>query len=429
MLRGLAAVLVVFVHAGIPYMTYPLPHLVWPSRDTHPSAIVDAITWCSDGFLMALFFAVAGFCSRGLLIARGDRQFLADRTQRVWWASWVAGLTILPVCLVIWCLGWMADGLYAPHSFLTDSLRPDLEAELYGVGHIWFLQNLYIYCLILYGVSWLSKWRSKWSLVTGRSDGSRPLSHQLSLRSMDLLAHVDRVLDHALLSVWKPFVPAIPCALLLYWDPRIVLGFYQGFIPVLSKLIFFGICFFVGVAMHRQRQQMLKHAQFGRTYLVFAVALFGAALPLIHEFTEGPLGMPILALLAFLLALFAWFATFGLIAVALRSNFGNHPLVRYLSEASYWIYLIHLPFVVLTQIAVAQLSIPALGKFLIAGMTGLFLALLTYDLFVRDTWIGEFLNGHRRPRPPRLMPQAVSVTRPAVALTNSGEWRTKVGSP
>ena len=30
---GIGAVLVVFLHAGIPYMTKPLPFLVWPATD------------------------------------------------------------------------------------------------------------------------------------------------------------------------------------------------------------------------------------------------------------------------------------------------------------------------------------------------------------------------------------------------------------
>lgn len=43
-LRGLATVFVVLLHAGIPYMTNPLPHLVWPARDARPSWAFDAST-------------------------------------------------------------------------------------------------------------------------------------------------------------------------------------------------------------------------------------------------------------------------------------------------------------------------------------------------------------------------------------------------
>ena len=100
-----------------------------------------------------------------------------------------------------------------------------------------------------------------------------------------------------------------------------------------------------------------------------------------------------LAILAGLLSLFAWFTTFGLFAIFLRTQCCENAATRYLSEASFWVYLIHLPFVALTQIAIAQLSVPTMGKFLLAGATALALSLMTYHVFVRDRWMDVFLNG------------------------------------
>lgn len=105
-------------------------------------------------------------------------------------------------------------------------------------------------------------------------------------------------------------------------------------------------------------------------------------------------------LLAGLLALFAWFTTYGLFAIFLRTRLGDNKMTCYLAEASYWVYLIHLPFVGLTQIAIAQLPAPTLAKFLLTGLTALALSLMTYHVFVRDKWLGEFLDGHRRFRTP-----------------------------
>src|SRR4051794_34866055 len=47
-LRGIAAILVVLLHAGIPYMTNPLSYLAWPARDANPSSAVDGLTWCTE---------------------------------------------------------------------------------------------------------------------------------------------------------------------------------------------------------------------------------------------------------------------------------------------------------------------------------------------------------------------------------------------
>lgn len=399
-LRDLAMVLVVLVHAGIPYMTYPLPHLVWPARDPHPSWAVDAMTWCTECFLMSLFFVLAGFFSEGMLIVQGERSFLAGRTKRLLFTQFAASLVILPICLCIWLLGWVADGLVTLQEIMNRRVPPQFKTDLYGVAHIWFLQNLYIYCLILCGVSWLAK-------RIRRPEVAETDSRQRAFRG----------LDRVLVSVWKPLLPAIPSALILYWDPRIVLGFYQAFFPVISKLIYFAIYFFVGALLYRQRESMRLHARYGKTYLVIAGLLFAAALPLIHEHTTTALTGWRLALLAGLLALFAWFTTFGLLAIFLRTKLGGNPVTQYLAEASFWVYLIHLPFVVLTQISIARWPVPSVGKFVLAAATGLAMALMTYEVFVRRTWLGEFLNGRRRTRVPASahpQPAGVHCARPAI---------------
>ena len=380
-LRGIAAVLVVLLHSGIPYMTHPLSYLVWPARDAHPCIAVDGLTWCAECFLMPLFFVLGGFFSQGLLVSRGERSFLVGRTRRLLFTQ-LLGLAILPVCLGIWSLGWIADGIYVPLDLMNGGLPPEIESDLYGQSHFWFLQNLYIYCLVLCGGHWLKRR----ICGTGRieTDGRT--------------APFCRV-NHLMASVWKPIIPAIPTALILYYDPRIVLGFYQTFLPVLSKLFYYAIYFFVGTTLYRHRESLHQHARFGKLHLMVAGALFAAILPLIHEHSGVALVGLRLALLAGLLSLFAWFATFGLIAVFLRGDHRTTAATRYLAEASFWIYLIHLPFVGLAQIAIAQFPIPAIGKFLFSGTIALSMSLLTYHVFVREKWIGQFLDG-RRKKPP-----------------------------
>lgn len=379
-LRGLAAVLVVFLHAGIPYMTNPLQHLVWPARDAHPSWEVDAVTWCTECFLMPLFFVLAGFFSEGLLISRGLREFLTGRTKRLLGAMFGAGLIVLPVCLAVWILGWVSDGLYVPQRYIVRGLPPELSDELFGVGHLWFLQNLYVYCVALCVAHWFGRrvYRPRFLL-----QGNQP--------------HSTQVQDKAWTFLLKPALPAIPCALILFWDPRIVLGFYQGFVPVISKLMYYSIYFFVGTIIFRHRDMLRLRPRDGRRYLLIAGVAFTLLLPLIREHTSQALTGARLAQLAVLLALFSWLTTFGLLSMCLRTRHGNNVATRYLANASFWVYLVHVPFVGLAQISISQLPLPTVCKFMLSGLTGLALALMTYEVFVRDTWLGEFLNGCRRP--------------------------------
>lgn len=377
-LRGLAAIMVVMLHAGIPYMVRPLPHLVWPARDIHPSLTVDAIVWGLECFLMPLFFVMGGFFSQGVLSSRGEQGFIESRNKRLLSTQMAAGFTILPVCLLIWTLGWMGDGLIVPGQVIRRGYPSELNQDLWGVSHLWFMQNIYIYCLVLCGISLLRKRRRRWKPV--RSE-----------RNQRLICGVDK----CLCSVFKPLIPAIPAAMILYWDPRIVVGFYQSFLPIISKLAYYSIYFFIGAWLYRHRSQLHLHSRFGWSYLVLSGVLFAYMLPMIHQHIETPYSGQELAVFSGVLSLFACTTTFGLLAVFLNPSL-NNPATRYLAEASFWIYLIHLPLVVLTQIAIVELPVPTEAKYSIVVVMAMGLSLSTYQVFVRNTKLGVFLNGPRR---------------------------------
>jgi len=71
---------------------------------------------------------------------------------------------------------------------------------------------------------------------------------------------------------------------------------------------------------------------------------------------------------------------------------------RYVADSSYWLYLIHLPIVVWLQVAFAEVHLHWSVKLAFITTITLAVALLSYDLFVRSTWIGWILNGRRRER-------------------------------
>lgn len=425
-LRGIAAVLVVLLHAGIPYMTNPMQFLAWPARDANPSSIVDSATWCAECFLMPLFFVLAGFFSTGMLVSRGEHAFLANRTKRLLSTQIVAAVLILPACLYIWTLGWIADGLYVPGRYFVFGLPEHLQKELFGFAHLWFLQYLYIYSLLLAGGSWLFKRLCK-------SDPEQVTEPSVGRDSAVLKGGccVLRCLDTAFASVWKPLILVVPCAVILYFDTRIVLGFYQTFVPVVSKLLYYAVYFFTGCLLCRHRGQLHVHARFGKRYLLMAGVVFAMTLPLIRQHVLEAVSGPRLVVLSGLLALFAWFATFGLFSIFLRHQIRQNPVTRYLADASFWVYLIHLPFVVLAQIAIARVAVPAEFKFLMSGAITLAITLASYQVFVRHTWLGEFLDGCRRLPTQVLKPEQVQFLQlypssrhsPLLTTSSAGEFR------
>jgi glucans biosynthesis protein C len=123
----------------------------------------------------------------------------------------------------------------------------------------------------------------------------------------------------------------------------------------------------------------------------------GGLVPVIVPATPGT--EKFLEAACYMLASWTW--TFGLIGVALRflSNFS--PARRYIADASYWLYIIHLPIMMVLQIAVSQLSWPWYAKYGFILGVAFPLMLASYALLVRGTFIGAILNGRRRPRTAR----------------------------
>ena len=69
--------------------------------------------------------------------------------------------------------------------------------------------------------------------------------------------------------------------------------------------------------------------------------------------------------------------------------------MHYLSDASYWMYLAHLPLVFVAQGIVVRLALPALVDFALVCVAVTALLLVAYRYVVRYTFVGLLLNGRR----------------------------------
>ena len=92
---------------------------------------------------------------------------------------------------------------------------------------------------------------------------------------------------------------------------------------------------------------------------------------------------------------YAWFMAFGLIGLFHRFFSSERPWVRYLSDSSYWLYLVHIPLVMYLQLFVRDWEVAGLLKFTLVCSVSTALLLLSYQLLVRKTWLGVLLNGRR----------------------------------
>ena len=135
-----------------------------------------------------------------------------------------------------------------------------------------------------------------------------------------------------------------------------------------------------------------------------ALVLSGGPVPELVPMTDPSLKAATACVYAF--AVFA--STFAVVALSLRFLSGYSAVRRYLADASYWVYILHLPLVMLAQVWIQDWTGPWWLK--LAGVSGGVFAvcLITYELLVRHSFMGRWLNGRRvpwrRPRQPVLAP-------------------------
>ena len=86
---------------------------------------------------------------------------------------------------------------------------------------------------------------------------------------------------------------------------------------------------------------------------------------------------------------------FGLIGLFRRFFSGGNRRIRYVSDSSYWLYVMHLPPIMLLQIWMADWPWPSALKFLVICAVSTAVLLVIYEYAVRYTWVGTMLNGKK----------------------------------
>ncbi len=372
-LRALAMFLGIVLHSTL----FVLPEQVsqWPLHvadaegDPTYRIVIDFI----HGFRMPLFFLISGFFSALLWQRRSLNALGMQRLKRIGLPLVGACLTILP--LSIGLLAVIAD-YKDPYDF---SLWLLPLAWVVSLGHLWFLWYLLI---ITAGFIAVIRYGSKF------------------LHPM----------------MWWLLIPVSALSTLIMVEPLFGPDTAEGFIPgindlgELALLAHYSCFFLMGVFIYQREIAVRK---WWSVALLPAIAAFVIGYLMIEQFIEdfglGRTDLPEaylfehhLTWIAGLIEVgFAWLMCFGMMGVfrwiAARESYTS----RYLSDSTYWMYLVHVPIVIAGQWLMLDWPISYHLKFvlLVVGVTAL--VLVTYEYVVRYTIIGRTLNGPRTRRPPK----------------------------
>jgi ABC-type multidrug transport system ATPase subunit len=385
--RAFALLLGIVLHATMSFFFFI------PARDVSQSTTLGVTFYVIHIFRMSLFFLIAGFFAHLMFHRRGVRGFIKDRAKRIVVPMTVGWVVLAPptIAVVAWGLGrTFADG--PPAGADAGALLP----EGFPLTQLWFLYYLcifYVLALLL-----------RWAFVSADRTGV-------------IRRGVDGIIRTILPTFAAPLLFAAPLFAVLYFTPTWMVWFGlpspdTGFAPQLPAMAGFGTAFGLGWLMHRQVDLLGVWRRQWAVNLIVAVALTAWCLTLVGPLpTEnvtviaGPAWHRLAYAGAYTVSI--WFWTFGLIGAALRFCSNASPARRYLADASYWFYLVHVPIVFGLQVLMMDWPLSWVIKFpLILGIT-LGLLLASYHYLVRPTVIGEILNGRKYPRRKRAaMPSA-----------------------
>jgi glucan biosynthesis protein C len=181
----------------------------------------------------------------------------------------------------------------------------------------------------------------------------------------------------------------------MHWAGRV--SGNLSFVPHLDVYVYFGICFALGWLMQQRMDDLVILGDRWTRYIAIASGLFLVALfsLLLKGAPEEPGYLPLHAVLSLATGFSVGYYMLAFVGLFSRHCSAYNPWVRYFSDSAYWIFIFHSIPLVLLALALYPLAIAAEWKFLIVTTGTLTICLVSYQLFVRNGWIGEVLNGRR----------------------------------
>jgi peptidoglycan/LPS O-acetylase OafA/YrhL len=321
--------------------------------------------WVIHVFRLPLFFAMSGFFLALLLNGKGLAATARNRTLRIAVPLAVGMVTLVPLAIglgEVTGVGRTGDGR------LIDGSPFRLQPSF-----LWFLW----YLLILDGIA-ISIYLLAPGLLRKVSSGIRT-------------AVASPLLGISLL--------AVPTALALWpqgdWTAAPGAG---SFVPNPSTFSYNALFFCLGATLcvHRELVEEIRRDAWKWTACALATTLLAGALFTFHNSPAYASRIEVHGAALMIYSVATWTSLMALIGLASRYLNRPRPALRYLADSSYWIYLSHMPAMVLLVALVGSTALGTAPQFALVTMGSLAFSLLTYPLFVRYTAIGRVLNGPRK---------------------------------
>lgn len=365
-LRAIMMLLGVVIHTYISYTESEID--LWYLKDYASSHYAyEIICGFIHTFRMPIFFVVAGFFGGLIFFKKSPAYLIKNRVKRI----------LVPFILSLFLL-WPIVSIAFVYSVSVMEQMPEplkntyyalYEKETYfpsDTMHLWFLNYLIYYILLGCIIGFLQN-HFKSTAIEVQNIFNALMKYSFirpvifSFFTFILLILLNSAWpDHqaSFIPHWKPL-----CNYFIFYLFGWLLFSSSSIISSLSKhswsLFFIGLLFFIC-------KIYLYYAPDQSLYLSAAIN-----------------------------SLTVWFFIFGIIGLFMRYLNKFSKTMRYISDASYWIYLIHYPIVIFLTGLFMSSNLPSIFKSSIVFLLTSLFCWMTYKFFVRNSFIGVLLNGKR----------------------------------
>jgi glucan biosynthesis protein C len=369
-LRGIAMVLGIFLHGAIAYKQ-GYHYGYWVFDDTFNSYFFDWLYQWIISFRMQLFFLLSGFFAHLLIKKIGLYEFGFNRMKRIVLPLLISYFTILPLTLL-------------PYQYVQFSKTGDPWPQLQqffigfftlrahsGFMHLWFLQHLVLFYMAAIGLVYIF---DRLKFTTGRG----LLSASFRFNAFGFLI-VATILIGGISQLFPAPLPSI----------------WTGFVIPPEQLLYYGTFFIFGWILERRRDTFLSFSKYYKLFLTSGTLLSIVVLYFLNVYWKLPGFSPMHMVLKMLFAFQTMLLVIGFLGLFTQAFRKQSLFWTYIAQSAYWVYLVHLPVVMITQLVLVKTDIPGVLRFPIVILSGLFFSFITYHYMVRSTWIGQLLNGKK----------------------------------
>ncbi|WP_298520202.1 acyltransferase family protein [uncultured Kordia sp.] len=375
-LRAIMMMLGLVLHSALTYNVTNHGN-VWVIKDTASTNIAtDFLVLMIHSFRMPIFFLIAGFFGAMLFYERSPKKMIKNRIARIVFPFIVFLIILAPI--VQFSFDYASQTFQGNEHALTNTLAPFSEFNFYipkSTSHLWFLYYL-IYatafaCILAFMAQKTPKLSQKIKTI-GSWIFQRPLARILAFSGMTFV----------ILTFLKTPMVASSTSLT----------------PDVATFLYYTSFYLIGWILYTSKQHLHTLIKYDWLTVITAILLVMTQGILI-EFADLDLkpnsNSPILITLS---SLTVWLFIFGITGLFIRYGSKHSKRMRYISDASYWVYLIHLPLTALFPILLWNVPLDGISKFLLVTTATTIICFVTYHYCVRSTFIGKFLNGRTYPR-------------------------------